>query len=216
MIKAVIFDFDGLMFNTEILWKKAFKKFNKKYNLNITEQDRANFIGKNENLLRQELSKKFPLLDVKKYRDEQLEEVNNQILTGKPKPKKGLFNLLNFLIENNYKMAIISGNSLARINFLLEKNNIDASIFNPIVSGETNLPSKPSPEPFIFCAQQMGVKPSECVMLEDGFNGINGACAAGCYSVMIPDTIPPTDEIRKKATILNNLNEVITYLKQSK
>lgn len=213
MIKAVIFDFDGLMFDTEILWKQVFQKFNKKFNINITEKTRSTFIGKNETLVRQELRIAYPALDVDKYRECQLEEVNKIILTGKPKAKKGLFELLDFLQHNNYKMAIISGNSLHKISFLLEKNKIDVAMFNPIVSGESNMESKPSPQPFLYCAKQMKVKPGECVMLEDGYNGIRGAFDAGCKCIMIPDTVPPTAEMREKATILNDLTEVITYLK---
>ena len=49
-------------------------------------------------------------------------------------------------------------------------------------------------------------------MLEDAYNGIRGAYDAGCKSIMIPDTVPVTEEMRQKATILNNLTEVITYL----
>lgn len=212
MIKAVIFDFDGLMFDTEILWKCVFQKYNKKFNINLTEKTRASFIGKNENLVRQELRAAYPTLDVDKYRDAQLEEVNKIILSGKPKAKKGLFELLNYLQNHNYKKAIISGNSLAKMSFLFEKNNIDAGLFNPIVSRDSNMESKPSPQPFLYCAKQMGVKPSECVMLEDGYNGIRGAYAAGCKSIFIPDTVPATDEIRKKATVLADLTQVITYL----
>ena len=212
MIKAVVFDFDGLMFDTEILWKRVFQKYNKKFNINLTEKTRASFIGKNENLVRQELRAAYPTLDVDKYRDAQLEEVNKIILSGKPKAKKGLFELLNYLQNNNYKMAIISGNSLAKMSFLLAKNNIDVGLFHPIISRDSNMESKPSPQPFLYCAKQMGVKPCQCVMLEDAYNGIRGAYDAGCKSIMIPDTVPVTEEMRQKATILNNLTEVITYL----
>ena len=100
MIKAVVFDFDGLMFDTEILWKRVFQKYNKKFNINLTEKTRASFIGKNENLVRQELRAAYPTLDVDKYRDAQLEEVN-KIIIWSPSQVRSRF----YIAQNRWALS---------------------------------------------------------------------------------------------------------------
>lgn len=212
MIKAVIFDVDGLMFDTESIAKENFYKVNKKFNLEFDENYRASCIGKSEKLIRQEMKEQFPNFDVDSYRECLLNEQDKRIAKGKIREMKGLHQLLDYLTNNKYKLSIISGSPINRIELLLKMNNIDSCIFTTIVDGKTNLKPKPYPDAFLYCAKQMKVKPAECVMLEDAYNGIRGAYDAGCKSIMIPDTVPVTDEMREKATILNDLTQVITYL----
>ena len=215
MIKAVVFDFDGLMFDTEKLWKKSFYKFGKIFHIKLTEENRKNTVGKDENLIRLQLKQEFPNLDVDKYRDEIIKEVDHCLATKKVKAKKGLFELLNYLIANKYKIAIISGSPRYRLNFVVKFYNFNLDSFNFIITSENyneEIRPKPYPDAFLHCAKMLKVKPSQCVMLEDGYNGVMGANLAGFKSIFIPDTLPPTDDIRQKAVVLKNLSQVVTYL----
>ncbi len=216
MIKVVVFDFDGLMFDTEKIWKKNFYKFNKIYNLHLTEEDRRKMVGKDENYTRIQLKKDYPNLDVDKYRDEINAEQDKCLLAKKVKAKKGLFKLLNYLLKNNYKIAILSGSPRFRLERVTKFHNLNLNIFNLVITAETysaNIRPKPFPDAFLYCAKKLNVKPSECIMLEDGYNGIFGAEKAGFKSIFIPDTLPVTNEISTKATVLKNLTQVIGYLK---
>ncbi len=212
MIKAVIFDCDGLMFDTESVVKENFYKLNKKFKIKLDEFYRISCIGKSEALVREEMKKQFPDFAVDKYRDALIAEQEKRILKGNIRAMDGLYELLDYLTSHHYKLAMISGSPIKRIHLLLTSHGIDPKIFTVIVDGDSEIKPKPYPDAFIYCAKKMRVKTSECVMLEDAFNGIYGAIKAGCKAVMIPDTAPPTEEIKSIATILNNLTEVISYL----
>ena len=96
MIKAVIFDCDGLMFDTESIARENFYKVNKKFNIVFDENYRATCIGKSEKLIREEMKKQFPNFDVDSYRECLLNEQDKCIAKGKIKEMKGLHELLNF------------------------------------------------------------------------------------------------------------------------
>lgn len=213
MIKAVLFDFDGTMFDTEVIWTKYFFKANKKFKLDFDEAFRQTLVGKGEEQTRIDVKKIKPKLNVVKYREWIINKFTNQIKKYGAEPKLGLYELIDYLQNNNYKMAIVSGNQLDRLDTILTKSPLKSIIFDAIITNNPNIPSKPNPDPFLVAAKRIGVMPSECLVLEDGYNGIRAGYTAGCKTIMIPDTLPPTEEMKQKSTILNNLLEVIDYLK---
>ena len=85
--------------------------------------------------------------------------------------------------------------------------------FDEIVGGDMVERSKPAPDIFLKAAETLGVSPENCCVIEDSFNGIRASRAAGMFPVMVPDMLPPDDEMREKAgLILNNLTELTAML----
>ena len=75
--------------------------------------------------------------------------------------------------------------------------------------------SKPAPDSFLKAAEELGVDPKDCYIIEDSFNGIRAAHAAGGFPIMVPDILQPDDEIRGLAgEVLGSLLEVRDYLAQ--
>lgn len=207
-VKAVIFDVDGLMFETEKVGKIFFEKLNKKYCLKIDESFRQSMCGKKESVIREELKQKFPNFDVDQYRDEWINACQNHFIKYGAKAKKGLKNILKFLISKNIKIAVASGSPKFHIENIFNKANIDMNIFDAVVCADDKVKSKPNPEIMLKVCEKINEKPKNVVVLEDAINGIISAKKAGCLAFMIPDLIQPNNEMREISDkILTNLNE---------
>jgi HAD hydrolase, family IA, variant 3 len=82
----------------------------------------------------------------------------------------------------------------------IEKNLTQSGLrdyFDVIVGGDHVAHGKPAPDIFLLASDRIGIQPMDSYVFEDGYNGLRGAAAAGCTPVMIPDTMPPTDEMRE-------------------
>jgi len=211
--KAILFDCDGLMFESERIWQHYFFEANKKFNLNFTEQDRIKFIGKNEKEIREFLKSINPTCNVDEYRDWMRENVARHVDINGIDAKTGLKNLIKFCNDNNIKMAIVSGSRKVRIQKYLKLNDIDESNFGCFVTGESNLKAKPAPDFYLNACNKLNVKSNECLVLEDSYLGVEAGKNAGCFTIMIPDTMPVTKHMINTADlILNSLNDVISFL----
>lgn len=214
--KAIIFDFDGLMFDTERVWQKVFFEANDVFQTSFTEEDRIKTIGKNELETRSVIRELNPNIDIDKYRGWIKEKVYKYFYEYGSVAKKGLYDLLNYIKENKLKTAIASGSQKDAILEILKKAQIDSKMFNEIASGDMKIPAKPKPDIYLHVCKKLKLKPSECIVLEDSYNGVKAGHSAGCFTIMIPDTMPVTDEMKVISDlILNDLNEVVEFLKNS-
>lgn len=218
MIKAIILDMDGTMFDTEPLWEKAFLKAGKDLGYNFTKELHEKSIGTNQIdldiLLKEELGEEFPVDDFSaKYVENMKKLIDEQGILI----KKGLIKLLDYLIENEYIIAIASSSDLEMIKRNLNIVNIKEDIFKAIVSGEDFDNGKPAPDIFLKTCEILSVKPEDTIVIEDSNNGIKSAYNAGCIPVLIPDVDKITPETEELARYnLNTLLDVIDILKNKK
>lgn len=213
--KVVIFDFDGLMFDTEKVWKYYFIEANKKFGLNLTEQDRIECMGKNEIDVNKFLKSKYPDVNIEEYRTWHKTSVFNHLNNMGAEAKIGLFNIIEYIKKSNLSAAIVSGSSKSHIITSLQRVGIDYKLFNVIVSADDCIKSKPSPDMYLYAAKKLGLAPEQCVVLEDSYNGVKAAHGAGCFTIMIPDTLPPNKEMEQISNlILKDLNAVVDFLKE--
>lgn len=214
MIKAVIFDMDGLMFDTEKLWEEAFYIVGKKYNLFLSADFHRKTIGTNyysiEKVFKDSFGEDFPFKD---FMIQCRNYMDSIIKKGGLKIKKGLLELLDYLKENNYLIAIGSSSKKDRILWYLECVNIDKNIFSAIICGEDVEKGKPNPEVFLKACEKLNTNPSKTLVLEDSKNGIKAAQASGCISILIPD-LDDIKEVSKLADYqMTSLLDVIDFLK---
>ena len=148
--------------------------------------------------------------------DEYCEIVNEMIResiqkNGMPM-KAGVFELLDYLKANAYRIAIASSSRYQTVEHHLEKAGI-RQYFETITAGDMVEHSKPQPDIYLMACRSLGVQPSEAYAIEDSPNGIHSAFTAGMKVIMVPDMIPSNEEIRKKiCKECSSLVEVISYL----
>ena len=122
--------------------------------------------------------------------------------------KPGAIELLNTLDQFRLPRAIATSSSRRTVERHLTAHNLTER-FDVIVGHGDYETGKPAPDPFLKAAERLGVEPRLCLALEDSHNGIRSASSAGMMTIMVPDMLAPTDEIRRLCTfVVRDLHEV--------
>ncbi|MGC9002408.1 MAG: HAD family hydrolase [Dictyoglomus sp.] len=213
-VSAVIFDMDGVIFDTErlgyIFWKKALEEFGYIINEEIYYETVGVNILETERIFKKYLGD-IPFDEIYKRKKELIEEYIEK--NGLP-VKDGFFELLDFLDEKKIPRGIATSTERERAIPLLERAKI-LNKFDVIVCGDDVEKSKPEPDIFLLTAQRLKANPKECIVLEDSDNGVLAAKRAGMTPLLIIDFKPPHPETLKRAyKVFNSLWEVKEYLKE--
>lgn len=196
MIKGAVFDMDGLMLDTEKLLVKFWRQAAAEYGYEMTFQNVLDI---------RSLSRKYsvPFLcgifgeqfEFEQIRARRIELMNSYIEENGFEIKNGLFELLEYLKNNSYKIAVATATDLERATEYLKRVNA-LEYFDEIICGDMIKNGKPEPDIYLTAAKKLNLEPAECVALEDSPNGIKSAYAAGCKVIMIPDLSQPDEDIQ--------------------
>ncbi len=185
MIKGFIFDFDGVLIDTNKYhfqsWQKALENFNINFNINIYKKtiglNRSESLNFILNLNQNNLNTKEEVI-LKKKNDFFLKLISNLSINDlMPGVKNFIFNY-----KKSHKIGVASSSKNAR--YILKKINFD-HFFDVIVDGNNITESKPNPKVFLKCAELLNLNPSECVVFEDSKNGIIGANEGGFHTYLV-------------------------------
>lgn len=213
-MEAVVFDMDGVIFDSERLVIDVWKTLSEKYHFKDIEKVRLACLGTSK-----ETSKKI-FLDY--YGDDfpydqyalESSQLYHQRYDGKVPLKKGVTRLLKWLKAHDYKIGLASSTRLYTVKLQLENAGI-IDFFDVIIGGDDVHQAKPDPEIYQMACLRLGVAPSDAYGIEDSYNGIRSCFAAGLHPIMVPDLKEPTDEMRERAeVILDDLDDVLSYLKK--
>lgn len=213
-IKAVLFDMDGLMVDTESLSTEAFINSAKAQGYNMTKEETLKVLGFTKANIYQFWIYYFQgtNVDGKKLVDDHYEYIENVLYTVGPEKMPYVEELLKYLRENNYKIAVASSSDTADIKNNLEKTKLEKYI-DEIASGAEVENGKPAPDVFLLAAERLDVDPKDCLILEDSKAGIKAGKASGAMVFMVPDMFTVDKECEDTADrILTNLGEVIEIL----
>lgn len=194
MIQAVVFDMDGLMFDTERMYQRAWKYAGEQMGISGISAFCARTIGRTSWAIKGDFQREFDrdpeelMRHVEIYKKDFFE--NNAVPV-----KQGLYELLEYLKRGGCRIGIASSSPYEEICHNIKDAGI-AEYFQHIVSCEMVTHSKPAPDPFALASERLGVHPGRCLALEDSNNGIRSAHAAGLLPVMVPDLIKPEDTVR--------------------
>ena len=209
MTKAVIFDMDGVIFDSERAVYNGWLELAAKYNFKDIEMIYMKSIGVNSTVTRQIFmdyyGEDFPYDE---YKKEQSYNYHEKYSNGRLPMKPGIKELLIGLKEKGCKIAIASSTRKE----LVEKQIEDAGLrkfFDVIVGGDMVEKSKPEPDIFLKAAKLLDVQPEQAYVIEDSYNGIRTAFTGGMIPIMVPDMLEPDDEMKEKAQyIFKDLYEV--------
>ena len=213
-IKAVLFDMDGLMVDTESLSTEAFINSAKAQGYNMTKEETLKVLGFTKANIYQFWIDYFQgtNVDGEILVDDHYEYIENVLYTVGPEKMPYVEELLKYLRENNYKIAVASSSDTADIKNNLEKTKLEKYI-DEIASGAEVENGKPAPDVFLLAAKRLGVDPKDCLILEDSKAGIKAGKASGAMVFMVPDMYTVDKECEDTADrILTNLGEVIEIL----
>lgn len=211
MIKGAIFDQDGLLFDTESVYQRAWIEAGRRQGVIIDPAVPRRFSGMGRKLIKEIIAAEYPELDWDEYSKTAIELAWNEQLSSTPPQKPGLTEMLEFCRAHNIKTAVASSSRIHIVRHNLTSAGV-IDYFDAITTGEEVVNSKPAPDIFLLAASKIGIDPKDCAVFEDAFSGIRGAFAAGMKPILIPDQAEPTDEIRSIASVYPDLKAAISAL----
>lgn len=214
-IEAVIFDMDGLLLDTESLAMAALVSAGQELGYDMKEEFCYLMIGapadKCRALVTEKYGVEFPL---ERYFATQEAHLRALVDAGKMQLKKGVAEILDELDRRGLKRAIATSSSRVRTDHHLQLAGI-AQRFPHIVTRDDVSRGKPNPDPYLKAASLLGVAPEHCLALEDSYNGVRAAVAAGMRVIMIPDLLPATEEMQAVAyKVAQDLHEATASLQE--
>lgn len=212
MIDAVVFDMDGVIFDSEKIYLKCLTAVGEKYRILDFEDLCYATIGTTDLHMKEvflsHYGEDFPF---DTYMDEMFVLFRKEAEGGLPL-KKGAREILAYLKENNIKVALAT--STIREKALPEIRNAGLEpFFDQFICGDMIENGKPEPDIYLKACEALHVNPENACAIEDSFNGVRSASRAGMHVIMVPDLLQPDEEIRKLADgVLPSLMEAMTFI----
>jgi beta-phosphoglucomutase family hydrolase len=182
MKKAVIFDLDGVIVNSEDAHIEAEKRVFRTYGIAISDNELHRYAGTTAKAMFTELIDKYQLKTTFQEMVRIKEENFLRLLEEDAEPTKGAIELISRLRRANVRLAIASSSNNKWIEYVLRKLRI-TSLFDCYIGAEDVGHSKPDPEIYLKAARALGVRPDDCVVIEDAKLGIEAAKRAGMKTV---------------------------------
>nr|WP_274706975.1 HAD family phosphatase [Allorhizobium sonneratiae] len=206
--KAVVFDMDGLILDSEILYRKSVISAGAASGLDVGPSVYEAMLGRPwpgiVALLKDHYGADF---DADAFRLIWIEHFD-ALIENELALKAGVISLLDRLDAVGLPRAICTSSTHRAVQHHLGGFDL-LHRFHHIVAEGDYAKGKPAPDPYLTAASRLDIAPQDCLVLEDSFNGIRSAASAGMMAVMVPDMLAPSDEIRALATlVINDLTEV--------
>lgn len=215
MLKAIIFDMDGLMIDSEVvtyegyaisLKKRGYKDSREFYTTTLGTRPKTTY-----ELYKQQYGNDIPFYDMLKEVHDYMEDVFEK--EGIP-IKNGLISLLNYLKENNYKTIVATSSHKDRVMKIFDKADLH-KYFDDYICGDEVINGKPDPEIFLKACEKLNIDVSEAIVLEDSEMGIQASYSANIKVICVPDMKYPSDKYKAMTlAVLNDLEAVLDYIKE--
>jgi beta-phosphoglucomutase len=207
MIKAVLFDLDGVLVDSEPISREASDKILSDAGIVQTPEERTRVYG------RRTIDNYRDAIEARGLDLDPAELVRRKnalfrkLIKGRLRPLPGVVDLLSELNEKGVKTAVVSSSPLERVNASLHEVGLKTE-FDAVLSGDCCVKGKPDPDPFLTAAERLGVEPGECVVLEDAEAGILAAKAAGMRVVAVKSPNTHGQDLSKADVIVDSVEYI--------
>jgi len=213
LYKAVVFDMDGVIFDSERAVMQCWKEVASRHNIPDIEKAILACTGttmvRTREIMLNLYGADFPYDE---YARESSAIFHSRYDGGRLPMKQGVKELLTFLKEHNKKIALASSTRQQVVTDELRDAGI-IEYFDRIICGDMVSRSKPAPDIFLKACEELNISPSDSYAIEDSYNGIRAAHAGGLHPIMVPDLLPADEEMQSLAEIvLPSLTSVMEYL----
>jgi HAD superfamily hydrolase (TIGR01509 family) len=212
-IRAVVFDMDGLLLDTETVYQAAMIEAGQTFGVDFTAATYRSMVGKTNPecgvMLRELYGPSFAVDDyfTRVWSDVEL------ILEAEVRLKTGVMEILDYLDALGVPRAIATSNSRQAVDRYLGRFDL-VKRFHAVVANADVTRHKPHPDPYLEAARRLNVHPTLCLALEDSHPGVRAAHAAGMMTIMVPDILDPNEEMHDKCVhIADSLHVVLGLLK---
>ncbi len=200
-MKAVVFDMDGVIFDTEWLVLEGWADTGKRHGIEGTDEVCRKCLGTTYEVSRQifldHYGADFPY---ETYKEEMRAYFYHAIEKEVPL-KPGIREILEYLKKNGLRIGLASSTRREAVLSELDQDGL-TGYFDVVIGGDLLKRSKPEPDIYLMACRELGVEPGQAYAIEDSYNGIRSAHAAGMHPIMVPDLMPPTDEMRQKSVVI--------------
>lgn len=210
--EAVVFDMDGVIFDSEKLVVLCWQEIADKYGIKNIAEACHECLGLNREATKEKMLQRYGVdFPYDTYKQEMSDLYHSRYSGGNLPLKPGVENLLIYLKQKQKKIALASSTRSQVVIAELRDAGI-LHFFDQVICGDMVKKSKPEPDIFLKACEKLSVEPEKAYAIEDSYNGIRAAHRAGLRAIMVPDMAEPTDEMMKiTEIILPSLLEVKEY-----
>jgi HAD superfamily hydrolase (TIGR01509 family) len=190
-MKAVFFDMDGVLTDSEPVISAAAIQMLLEHGVEAKHEDFIPYVGTGENSYIGNVARKYGLnLDITKAKA-RVYEIYLETVPGKLKPFPGAIELVKQCQQAGLKTAVASSADMIKVEANLKEIGIDISSFDTVVTAEHVTHPKPAPDIFLTAARNTGIDPCECCVIEDAVEGVKAAKAAGMHCIGVAQSFDP-------------------------
>ena len=207
MIKAVIFDMDGVVVDTGLVHNIAEQKILKDIGIDISLEEIRKYAGIAASIWFKEILKKYnKVADAEKLEKKKFKMVYNSLEKNVPFVP-GALELIGLLKKNKIKIALASGSPKDFVNYIVSKSSLNKK-FDVVIGLGDYSNSKPDPEIFLLASKEINIKPKDCVVIEDANHGVLAAKKAGMKCIGFVNENSGNQNLSKADLIVDNLEEI--------
>jgi len=207
MIKGILFDMDGVLVDSEeFICEAAIKMFAEQC-IYVEPEDFKPFVGTGEGRYLGGVAEKYGYkldVDTAKFRTY---TIYGDMVKGKLKALNGVKSFVAFCREKGIKTAVASSADRMKVDINIHEMGFTNATFDAVISGSDVTNKKPDPEIFLAAAAKLGLKPAECLVVEDAITGIQAGKAAGCRCLALTTSFN-ADQLKQADWICKDLSEV--------